>query len=233
MATTNSARRTISMSESTNNTETNVFNTISNEHTVFAGTLRDWCDPLLQGQEPIPVTLCPRCVTCKCESLKDLPDSSTSSHRHYRHHQYHDPSCPNFRRYERTKSISKQCRYYKPKRRANSYDLSLPSNNHEPLTKQKSERYSSPTATHLIKRKRSESKIPVRISRTVSSSTVATTTSENSPSSSIHNTQSSKVITKIPRPTSNQTLPFTTNFTYANRKESNRDENSNDYDEDR
>ncbi|CAF5123154.1 unnamed protein product, partial [Rotaria magnacalcarata] len=66
-ATIESTRREESMSESSNHIESSrLFNATSNEHTLFAGTLRDWCDPLLQGQEQILVPLCPRCASCRC-----------------------------------------------------------------------------------------------------------------------------------------------------------------------
>lgn len=82
-------------------TEKNTFNirsTLSNEHLLFADTLRDWSDPLLHGQEPIHTPLCPRCATCKCQSLKNLPNPPFNSQHHHHHHHIHDPSCPNFHR---------------------------------------------------------------------------------------------------------------------------------------
>jgi hypothetical protein len=85
----------------------NIRSTHSNEHLVFAETLRDWRDPLLQGYKPLPVLLCPRCATCKCASLKD-----------FRHHSIHHSSCPHFHHHFRqTKSSIK--------RRSVSYDPSI------------------------------------------------------------------------------------------------------------
>lgn len=214
-------RRSVSMTDLSNNTPTSLFTSISNEHTLFAGTLRDWCDPLLQGQERVPVPLCPRCVTCKCESLKDLSNSSNSSNHH--HHHYHHPSCPTLHQHERSKTRSKQRVFNKPKRRASSYDPSLTNNNKKP---------EHPSSLHIPKRKKSTSKIPVRIS-TTSSSTVTTTTSEYSPASSITENRSINPKTKIPRPISNHNLSSRTIFTQTNQNRSSNDEESEDYDHDR
>jgi hypothetical protein len=211
------------MTESSSNTEISLFPSISNEHILFAGTLRNWGDPLLQGQAPIPVPLCPRCVTCKCESIRDVPNSN------YHHHH---PFCPNFHQHERCKTRSRQRVVHKPKRRANSFDASLTSHNHTGLIKQKPERSPSP---QLIKRKKSTSRIPVRISTatTTSSSNVTTTTSEYSPVSSTHENRSINNKTKIPRPISNQNLSSQAILTQTNQHRSSNDEDSDDYDHDR
>ncbi|CAF3358390.1 unnamed protein product [Rotaria sp. Silwood1] len=229
------------MSElSTNHTniETSLFNTISNEHTLFAGTLRDWCDPLLQGQQRIQVPLCPRCVTCKCESLKDFPDSLNNRN----HRQHHDPSCPKYHQHKRIKTTSRRRPFNKPKRRANSYDSSIILDNQKrSLIKQDNEHSLSHISTHQhIERKQSISRIPVRISSstttttttTSSSNVTTTTTSEYSPASSINSNRSLNMNTKIPRPISNQNSSHTTFFTYTNKNLSTSDEDSHDYDHD-
>ncbi|CAF2882038.1 unnamed protein product [Rotaria sp. Silwood2] len=218
------------------NIETSLFNTISNEHTLFAGTLRDWCDPLLQGQERIRVPLCPRCVTCKCESLKDLPDSLNNKN----HRKHHDPSCPIFHQHKRIKTTSRRRLFNKPKRRANSYDSSIILDNQKrSLIKQDNEHSTSRISTYqLIERRQSTSRIPVRISTTTttttttSSSNVTTTASEYSPSSSINSSRSLNMKTKIPRPISNQNSLYTTYLNYANQSSSTSDEDSHDYDYD-
>jgi hypothetical protein len=205
------------MAELTNNSDTSLFTEVSNEHTFFAGTLRNWGDPLLQGREPTPVSLCPRCVACRCESLKDLQNLSASPNHHHHYHQRHDPSCPNFHQHERAKTSSRQRLVNKPKRRANSCDPSIPLNSHTSLIKQRAEHSPSPPpSTHLTQRKKSISKIPVRISSATSSSTATTTASEYSTSSSITENRSLNTKTKIPRPTSNQNLPSTTHFSHTN-----------------
>jgi hypothetical protein len=195
------------MAELTNNCETSLFAPVSNEHILFAGTLRNWGDPLLQGQERTLTPLCPRCVTCRCESLRDLPN-----HHHY--HRQHDPSCPNFHHHERAKTSSRQRLVNKPKRRANSCDPAIPLNSHTSLIKQNNEHSPSPSpTTHLTKRKQSISKIPVRISSATSSPTITTTASEYSPSSSsIIDSQSMNIKSKIPRPISHQNLSSTNNL---------------------
>ncbi len=108
---------------------------LSNEHLLFAETLRDWRDPLLHGYEPLPVRLCSRCVACKCESLKDL----------------HHTSCPNSHP-QRTMS--------KSKRRANSHDPSISmlnkSSSSSSIITSKSAEYPL-----LIKKTKSTSKIPI------------------------------------------------------------------------
>ena len=120
---------------------------LSNEHLLFVETLRDWRDPLLHGHEPLPLVLCPRCVTCKCESLKDL--RSTSTH-FISHHTHHHPACPIFRHSSNRTRSSYRTRTttMKPLRRANSHD---------------------PTIS-LRKTSASPSKIPIRISSSYSPS---------------------------------------------------------------
>ncbi|CAF3214935.1 unnamed protein product [Rotaria socialis] len=222
-ATIESTTREESMSESSNHIESSsLFNTISNEHTLFAGTLRDWCDPLLQGQERIPVSLCPRCASCRCESLKDLSNSSHHSKRQHQHQRNHDPSCPKYRQHERTKSTSKRRVFNKPKRRAISHDPSIA------LTDKLVERTPSPSLTYRIERRETTSKIPIRIS---TSSSVATT-SEYSPASSINSSRSSNMKTKIPRPISNQHIICTPLVTYSTQSSATTDEDLNDYDHD-
>ena len=154
------------MTDSSINPETNFFkirSSLSNEHLLFADTLRDWTDPLLHGHEAIPVPLCPRCATCKCESLKDLPNPELNLLHH--HHHIHDSSCPNFRHSRR---INRQS-----KRRAISHDPSIDtSSSSSSIIKSLSAEHSP--LNQSIQRNRSTSKIPVRIS-----------TSDYSPSSSI------------------------------------------------
>jgi hypothetical protein len=195
------------MAELTNNCETSLFAPVSNEHILFAGTLRNWCDPLLQGHERTPTPLCPRCVTCRCESLRDLPN-----HNYNNHQRRHDPSCPNFHHHERAKTSSRPRLVNKPKRRANSCDPAIPLNSHTSLIKQNIEHSPSPLPT---KRKQSISRIPVRISSATSSSNVTTTASEYSPSSSsIIERQSMNNKSKIPRPISNQNLSTNNNLSH-------------------
>ncbi|CAF3855285.1 unnamed protein product, partial [Rotaria sordida] len=212
------------------NIETSLFNTTSNEHTLFAGTLRNWCDPLLQGQERIRVPLCPRCVTCKCESLKDLPNSLN-------HRQYHDPTCPKYHQHKRIRTTSRRRSLNKPKRRAMSYDSSILLDNKKSLIKQQNEHSPSCILIHQqIERRQSTSKIPVRISTTTSSSnvtTTTTTTSEYSPSSSsINSSRSLNMRTKIPRLISSQNSSCTTFLTYTNQNSSTSDVDSHDHDHD-
>ncbi len=185
------------MAESSKNSEKNFFqirSTLSNEHLVFAETLRDWRDPLLHGHEPLPVLLCPRCMTCKCESLKNLNNTSSYSIHHHHHHHIHDPSCPNFRHsYDRTRTSCKQRMITRPKRRAISHDPSISILN---TSSSSSSIIISKSADHSplinsIKRKKLTSKIPVRIS---------SPTSEYSPSSSsIYLNRLLNRKTKIPR----------------------------------
>jgi hypothetical protein len=185
-----------SMAESsTNNPEDDLFNirsTLSNEHLLFAETLRNWRDPLLHGHEPLPILLCSRCVTCKCESLKDL--------RNYHHH-IHEPYCPNFRHQcDRTKSLSKQNIQTKSKRRAISHDpsitvLNTSSSLSSSIMKSKSAEYSP--LTNFVKRKKFTSKIPVRIS-----------TPSLSTSITLNNSSNKK--TKIPRLILTHNLPSST-----------------------
>ncbi len=133
--------------------ESSTHSNLSNQHLLFAETLRDWRDPLLHGHEPLPVLLCPRCITCKCESLKDLHHTSSYSHH---------SSCPNFRH-----SIRKQQIMTKSKRRANSYDPSISilntSSSSSSIITSKSAEY-SPLINNSLKQQKSTSKIPVRIS---------------------------------------------------------------------
>jgi hypothetical protein len=192
-----------SMAGSSTNPDSGLFNirsTVSNEHLVFAETLRDWRDPLLHGHEPIPVLLCPRCAICKCESLKDL--RNTASHSIHQHH-IHDPSCPIFRhQYDRIRTSNKQCIIRQSKRRAISHDPSITglntSSSSSSIIKSKSAEHS--LLEYAIKQKKSTSKIPVRIS---------TPTSEYSPSSSasfiINHLSDQK--TKIPRLILTRNLP--------------------------
>ena len=109
---------------------------VSNEHLLFVETLRNWRDPLLHGHEPLPLLLCPRCMTCKCESLKDLRHTST----HFIQHHTHQPACPKFR--QSSRSSLRQRMTMKPVRRAISHDPSI----------------------SLHPTNKSPSKIPVRIS---------------------------------------------------------------------
>jgi hypothetical protein len=144
------------MAESSTNSEKNFFHTrstLSNEHLLFAETLRDWSDPLLHGHQPLPVLLCPRCSTCKCESLKELHHASSHSH---------DPTCPNFHHsYDQTRTPYTQRIMTKSKRRANSHDPSISMLN---TSSSSSSINTSKSAEHSIKQKKSTSKIPVRIS---------------------------------------------------------------------
>ena len=50
----------------------------SNEHFLFAESLRDWRKPLLEKQKSIPISVCPRCLVCKCRSLNPI--------EHHHHH---------------------------------------------------------------------------------------------------------------------------------------------------
>ena len=199
------------MAELTNNCESDLFAPVSNEHILFAGTLRDWGDRTLQGQVRTPVSSCSRCVSCRCESLKDVRNSSASPRRH---HHRHDPSCPNFRLHERAKTSSRQRLINQPKRRANSCEPEIPLNSHISLIKHNVQHSLSPSPTiSLKKRTQSISKIPVRIP----SSTVNTTASEHSPSSSsITESHSLNVKSRIPRPISTQNLSSNNHLTNTN-----------------
>ncbi|CAF4129395.1 unnamed protein product, partial [Rotaria sp. Silwood2] len=189
------------MAESTKNSDNNLFkiySTPSNEHLVFAETLRDWRDPLLQGYDPIPVPLCPRCAICKCQSLKDFRNISSSSihHRDHGHHHKHDPSCPDFRhQHERAKTPIHQRTITKFKRRAISHDPSITvlntSSSSSSIIKSKSAEHSP--LIHSMERKKLSSKIPVRVSTPISNY------SPSSLLSSITKIQSSNKKTKIPR----------------------------------
>ncbi|CAF0928389.1 unnamed protein product [Rotaria sordida] len=190
------------MAESIKNSENNlskIYSSSSNQHLLFAETLRDWRDPLFHGHDPIPVPLCPRCAVCKCESLKDFRNTSSSSIHHYDHHHHHhkhDPSCPNFRhQHERAKTPSQQRPITKSKRRAISHDPLLTVLNTSSIIKSKSSEYSPLIQT--IERKKSSSKIPVRISTSTNNYSPSP-----SPSSSlllINKSQSLNKKTKIPR----------------------------------
>ncbi|CAF3564176.1 unnamed protein product [Rotaria sp. Silwood1] len=187
------------MAESIKNSDNNsfrIFSTPSNEHLVFAETLRDWRDPLLHGYDPIPVPLCPRCMTCKCESLKNFRNVSLIPiHHDHNHHHKHEPSCPNFRhQHQRAKTPNQQRTMTKSKRRAISHDPSITivntSSSSSSIIKSKSAEHSP--LLQLNDRKKSLSKIPVRVSTPISNYSLS------SPSS-INKTQSSNKKTKIPR----------------------------------
>ncbi|UJR26374.1 hypothetical protein I4U23_007707 [Adineta vaga] len=225
-------QQSASMTDFTSNRQTNLFTASSNEHTLFAGTLRNWGDPLLQGYEPTPVPLCPRCATCRCESLKALPRTSVSRKYHHHHQKYHEPSCPNYRQHERAKTASKQRTTTKIKRRANSYDSSVTLDHRPLIMKQNTEYSSSTSSTPLIKQRNNKSKIPVRISTSSSNLTTTTTTSEYSPASSIHESHSSNAQTKLPRPLIKSNASSTTVFTHTNQTVSSSDEDFNEYDQD-
>ena len=195
------------MSELTNNCELDLFAPVSKEHILFAGTLRNRSDPTLPRHSTTSsVPICPRCVGCRCESLRSLPRSSSSlNHAHHRH----DPSCPNYRLHERAKTSSRPRLVNKPKRRANSCEPIMLTNGHTSSVRQipQSSPLSSPFVP-LTKRTQSISKIPVR----VRSSTFATVPREASPSSSsMTESQSSTRPSKIPRPVSNQKPPSSSN----------------------
>jgi hypothetical protein len=201
LASAESTRQPGTMADFSNNTDTSLFAASSKEHTLFAGTLRNWGDPLLQGHELTPVPLCPRCAVCKCESLKAVPCSSAGrQHRHHRQ-RYHDHSCPNFRQHERVKTNSKPRSTTRGKRRANSYDPSLSSDHPLPLSRQDTDPSLSTSPIPLIKQRNSTSKIPVRI-RTFSftMTTTTSTASEYSPASSVHDSHSSCPPTRLPKP---------------------------------
>ena len=187
------------MSELTNNCELDLFAPVSKEHTLFAGTLRNWSDPMLQRQTTRSTPPCPRCVSCRCESLKDLPKSSSSS-LNQRHH----PSCPNYRLHERAKTSSRQRLVSKPKRRANSCEPAILTNGHTSSLQQISNYSPSPSPIiPLTKRTQSISKIPVRIRST----TFTTTPRDPSPSSSsVSESHSSYRPSKIPRLISNEKI---------------------------
>ncbi|CAF0760408.1 unnamed protein product [Adineta ricciae] len=211
------------MADSTSNTPMNLFTASSNEHTLFAGTLRNWGDPLLQGQEPTRVPLCPRCATCRCESLRNLTRSSASRKHH--HHRHHEPSCPNYHQHERAKTTSKQRTLVKTKRRANSHDPSLTLNNRPLISTPNTEYSSSTSSTPLMKPRNNKSKIPVRVS------TMSKTASECSSTSSLNNNRSSNIKTKLPQPLIKPTTSLTTIFTQTNQTISSSDEFG-EYDQD-
>lgn len=145
---------------------------VSNEHLLFVETLRNWRDPLLHGHEPLPLLLCPRCVTCKCESLKDLRHTST----HFIQHHTHQAACPKFRQTsDRTRSSFRQRMTMKPVRRAISHDPSI----------------------SLHPTSKSPSKIPIRISTSSSLSS----SSNHLQYSSSHKTKIPRLIRTPPSPT--------------------------------
>jgi hypothetical protein len=190
--------QTVLMADSSTNIASDFFtirSTTSNEQLIFADSLRDWSDPLLHGQEPIPVPICPRCAICRCQSLKDLRNSPVQL-IHY--HRQHDPSCPTFHhQHKRAKSSSNQRINTKPKRHAVSHDPSLTVLKHSlSIIKPKSSEHIP--SLHLTKRKKSTSKIPIRISTTPVNDYLSI--------SSIIKNQSSK----IPRPISTRSLPSPT-----------------------
>jgi hypothetical protein len=186
------------MAESSTNPENGLFNirsTPSNEHLVFAESLRDWRDPLLQGYQPISVPLCPRCATCRCESLKSFPNSSS----HNDHHHKHEPSCPNFRhQHEQTKTSNKQSFTIK-RRRTISHDPSIKVI-HTPKPIEQS------PLTHTMNEKHFISKIPVKM-------TTSTGDFSSSSSLSIIKNQASNKKTKIPRLVSTYSSPSPTKLT--------------------
>lgn len=221
-----SIRGTTSISEAAIHSESSRFNSMSNEHILFASTLRDWTDPLLHGQAPKTVPLCPRCAICKCESLKDLPQSSSRANR--RHHHHH-PSCPNFRHHHRrANTTSTQRTVDKPKRRANSYDGSISLSDHQLNTID--DHSISLSSIKTSPRKKSNSRIPVRVSNT-SSSNLTTTVSEYSSASSIQEDRTLNRKTRIPRPISSHTLPSPIN--HSQTIKSNTDDDVENYDSDR
>lgn len=176
------------MAESFKNPDDGLFNirsTPSNEHLFFAETLRNWRDPLLQGHNPTPVLICPRCALCKCQSLKDFHNTSPSPIPQ------HEPSCPNFRhQHERAKTSRRQRVIHQTKRRAVSHDPSITvirssSSSSSSIVQSNSTGHSP--LLQLSKRMESPSKIPVRISIPLSNG------------SSILKIDSSNKKTKIPR----------------------------------
>ncbi|CAF3459631.1 unnamed protein product [Rotaria socialis] len=176
------------MAESFKNPNDGLFNirsTPSNEHLVFAETLRDWRDPLLQGHSPIPVLICPRCALCKCQSVKYFHNTSSSSIRQ------HEPSCPNFRhQHERAKTPRRQRVINQTKRRAISHDSSITVIQSSSSSSSSIVQLNSTGHSPLLqssKRTESPSKIPVRISIPLNNS------------SSILKIDSSNNKTKIPR----------------------------------
>lgn len=146
------------MAKSSRNSSNDLFkirSALSNEHLVFADTLRDWRDPLLHGHDPVPALLCPRCITCKCKSLKDLQ----SNH----HYHIHDPTCTEFHHGKKPRE-----------RRAISHDPSITI-----LNTSFSPNIKSKSAEHTpIKKPRS--KIPIRISTSSTSERSPITISINS-----------------------------------------------------
>ena len=181
----------LSMVESSTNLKSDLFNirsTTSNQHLVFAETLRDWRDPLLQGYDPIPIALCSRCAICKCQSLKDFSNTALGSIHHHRHHQ-HDSSCPSFRhQHEHVKTSSQERTETKPKPRSLSHDPSKTVLNTSSIIKSKFTEHSP--SLHSVQRTKSTSKIPVR---------TATPINDSSSLLSMNKIRSSNKTTKIPR----------------------------------
>ena len=234
LATVEPSRQTAPMSEPSNLTSTSFFAASTNEHTVFAGTLRNWCDPLLQGQAQIAVPVCPRCAGCKCRSVNETPHSPSTSdsprQRYHQNHHHHDPSCPNYRLHERSKTTSASRMARQPKRRANSYDSSVASDPYTLSIDSRTEHSSSPSTTRGMPPSRS--KIPVRI-RSTSSSMVTTPVSEYSSASSINETRSSERRTRLPRPISQTRSSLPATYVNAKPTKSTSDDQSEDYDLDR
>ena len=129
--------------------------TTSTQHSVFAETLRDWRDPLLQGHEPNPVRVCPRCAACRCHSLTDL--SSTSANVGHNH----EPSCPKFLR--ATSSMKQRFAIRSQRRTASSTPAMRTFTRPSSLHTQSSPAASCTRRVHSS----SSSKIPVRIFTTV------------------------------------------------------------------
>ena len=222
------------MSEFTNSTEPHFYSRKSNEDVLFAGTLRDWCDPLLQGQAPQTIPLCPRCAGCKCESIKDLQYSTSN--------QFHEPSCPSFghrhrhhSHQPRSKTAMSRRSVTKGKRRANSLDPACSSNHLSAGVKRDLENASSSSsiATEINLRQSSSSRIPVRISARPSS-TGNTPASEYSSTSSTPDKRTSAPRTRIPRPiiVNPSALPTLIDKSSVSIK-SNTDDDVEDYDLDR
>jgi hypothetical protein len=193
---------------------------MTNEDTVFAGTLRDWCDPLLKGQAPRTVLRCPRCALCKCHAVKELPGTSRRSHCH------HHSACLNYTHHPRSKTVKTQRLMIKTKRRANSYDPLLS------VTKFDIENSSFSSLNGNRQRTMSASKIPVRILSTLPSS-MMTLASEYSSTSSIHDKHSTNTKTRIPRPIQNSQLLSAKIIHGSRNAKSNTDDDIEEYDVDR
>ena len=127
--------------------------TNSTQHSVFAETLRDWRDPLLQGHEPNPVRACARCAACRCHSLTDL--SSTSANLGHNH----EPSCPKFlHRHLRATSSMKQRFALRSQRRATSSTPGM-----RTLTVSSFLHVQPSSTASYTRRVNSSSRIPVRV----------------------------------------------------------------------